>query len=731
MTNSKHTYWLPIAIVAAFLAVAIFGLVTYANTIAIRNSEQNVARSYAIREATQQLLAAMRDTETGQRGFLLTGDDEFLAPYESGLKKADEQFLLLRNLVSNDADLQSRVGQLHGAFDQQQAHFRQTIDLRRSQPAGRVSEEVLDLVKSGRGRLAMEDARRAAAGIVTAESEQLEQSEQATNYLSSISRATITAGNLLALGLILFAGVAAYLDRNKRRQAESKLVDSQDRQRAFVAALGQVREAIVICDLQDKVRSWNQGAATLYGIEEFEAIGKNICEILFAGDCSNWNSDRDELSRRGCITTQRSRVLPNGREVVVEERRSLISDENNHPNAQLLFVVDITDRVREEVKQRRVQRLESIGTLAGGIAHDLNNVLTPIVMSAKLLRRGSGKPERLIDNIVTSADRGGKMIKKLLAFAGGEDGNRSAVDLREVLAEIKEILSHTLQHSIDLKVSMPATLRTIYADATELSQVIMNLAINARDAMPRGGRIAIEVEDYNVKQLRADSSDILNAGPHVLLTVSDNGDGISKEIIDRIFDPFFTTKAQGKGTGLGLATSLGIVRSYGGDITVESELNKGTKFSIYLPSSKLSAELIKIKEDEVAAPIGKSETILIVDDELMILEVARETLESNQYNVITASSGREAITICQNSANKINAVLLDMMMPGIDGLETKNAIRQTNPSALIIASSGLRHPNHEDRLQDVDGFLPKPYTDDQLLRLVRIVLDKKTSSNFQ
>jgi C4-dicarboxylate-specific signal transduction histidine kinase len=239
--------------------------------------------------------------------------------------------------------------------------------------------------------------------------------------------------------------------------------------------------------------------------------------------------------------------------------------------------------------------------------------------------------------------------------------------------------------------------------------------------------LEIEVKNFTVDESRADRSDNLTAGPHVLLTVTDTGTGIASEIIDRIFDPFFTTKPQGRGTGLGLATTLGIVRSYGGDVAVYSEPGTGTKFLVFLPSSKQTTAakvILDVRDEDVD---GNGETILIVDDESLILETARETLESRNYRVLTASSGAEATKVFQQQRDRVDLVLLDMMMPGTDGFDTKDAVRAVDPTIRVIASSGLRRSSAEGgRLADVDGFLPKPYSDEQLLRMVRQVLDAKT-----
>ncbi len=847
MPNTHRTFWLPAAIVAAFVAVAAFAIITYINTLAIRESEQVVTQAYAVREATQQTLSAMRDAETGQRGYLLTGKPNFLQPHESGTVKAIEQLADLNRLTADDDEVRPYVESMGEWFKQQEVHLAETIAMRRKSPDARISDEILDLVKSGRGQAAMDGAREAAQKILNEQDAKLAEHEASTRERTVISRTTITIGNLLALGLISIAGLAALVDRRKRDNAEQELLTQQNelravvesafegiitydddmtirhmnpaaidilridpsigdectwrlleffpeeqresikqhvrefndtkvrelsfkgvtmlrsdgneflcngksirtvspsghfmtmkfldvsetqilkaREREYALILGQVQEAIVVCDLEDQIQSWNGGAVQLFNISEADAVRQNVCQLLFRGREVEWEAGRAVVMAHGNHATEFSQITSDGRELVIEKRRSMIFDDEGIPIAQLLFMIDVTQRVREEAKERRSQRLESIGTLAGGVAHDLNNVLTPIVMSAKLLKRGSKSPERLMDNIINSADRGARMIQKLLAFAGGEKSDRKQVDVRETLSELEEILSHTLTPTIELHVNVPATLRTIDADSTELSQVVMNLAINARDAMPNGGRLVIEVEDFQVDESRASRSDILKAGSHILLTISDTGEGISDTIIDRIFDPFFTTKAQGKGTGLGLATTIGIVRSYGGDITVYSELGIGTKFSILLPSSESTVSAASIAEEaDDMIPAGNGETVLIVDDEPMILETAQETLESNNYRVLVANSGTDALAMFQQHSAEIDCVLLDMMMPGMDGFQTKEALRGLDASVRIIASSGLRRPGQDGgRLLDIEGFLAKPYTDEQLLRLVRKVIDQ-------
>ena len=779
MPTNHRTYWLPAAIVLAFWAVAVFAVITYINTVAIQQSENLAIQARDLREATQQVLSAMKDIETGQRGFLLTGDPDFLTPYDIGKKKAAEQLAELNRLTMDDKAARAHVARLEQAYQQQHVHMADTIALRRQAPEIRISDEILDLVKSGRGKAAMDSATHAAHHILDEQEAMLAATEAGMRERNAITRTTITVGNLLALALISIVGLAAVVDRQKRDQAERELVQQQQelqaviesafegiitydddltirnmnpaaaailrveaedrqnqhisllefvpavrrelakqanvefnasgrsdqpfkrhsmlrsdgeeflcdgnmirtvadashfttlkfrdvsetqllkaREREYSMIVGQMQEAIVVCDLNDRVQSWNGGAERLFGISNAGAQGMDIAKLVFKNRQDQWQAGREVMLARGSYTIEFSHRAADGREIVIENRRSLIFDDDDQPIGQLLFMIDVTERVREAAKQHRSQRLESIGTLAGGVAHDLNNVLTPILMSAKLVKRGSKNSPRLLDAIIISAERGAKMIKKLLAFAEGERSTRQLVNLREIVLEAEEILSHTLPKSIDLRVTVPASLAPVQGDPTELSQVLMNLAINARDAMPDGGRLDIEVRDFNIDAALAQRKGSLKPGPHVLLTVADSGAGIPDSILDRIFDPFFTTKPQGKGTGLGLATTLGIVRACGGDVNVYSELGSGSTFSIYLPSSKIVAEAVASVTDPAAIHDGKGETILVVDDETLIVETARETLEFAGYRVLTASSGADGVATYQKSrADEIVLVL--------------------------------------------------------------------------
>ncbi|RYD25066.1 MAG: hybrid sensor histidine kinase/response regulator, partial [Verrucomicrobiaceae bacterium] len=321
---------------------------------------------------------------------------------------------------------------------------------------------------------------------------------------------------------------------------------------------------------------------------------------------------------------------------------------------------DISEHRKLEQQFLRAQRMESIGTLAGGIAHDLNNILAPISMAIELLkmRSADGRSSELLDTISGSAHRAADMVRQVLSFARGMEGRRVEVHPRQLIAEIEVIMRDTFLKKIELEVRAGRELWAVHGDPTQLHQVLLNLCVNARDALAEGGKISITADNVMIDGTFAAINLEANAGPHVCIRVTDDGEGIPQDIIDRIFDPFFTTKSVGKGTGLGLSTSLAIVKSHGGFIRVESKNGKGTSFRVYLPANpELTAP--ETLPDRVELPAGAGETVLVVDDEESIRQITRQTLDAFGYRTLLASDGDEAISLYHISLG----ILLEISLP--------------------------------------------------------------------
>ena len=502
--------------------------------------------------------------------------------------------------------------------------------------------------------------------------------------------------------------------------------------------LDQISDAVSVVDLQGRITYWNRAATRMFGWTAAEAIGQMAPTLLYRGDPAFIEKMLHETNTRLSWAGELVKINREGQQIVVEHRRTVLRGTDGTMIGYLCIDIDITERKKRERASHRSQRLESIGTLAGGIAHDLNNVLTPIVMGAELLASGRApaNSKGLLDTMVASAHRGAQLVKQLLAFAGGIRGERSPVQIEPLVAETRGLLDHTFPKSIRIETHVDAGCPKVMGDATELSQILMNLAINARDAMPDGGVLTIDATSVWLDEISKQLHPEARHGCYVLLKVTDTGIGMSPEVLDRIFDPFFTTKELGKGTGLGLATVQGIIKNHGGFINVYSEVGRGSNFSIYLPATEPT-------EAAVAAAMppcetsGQGLTILVVDDEEAILQVASAALERAGYRVLTANEGTTAIALYTRDHLEISAVLLDVMMPGLDGLRTLDELRRIDPDVRVVACSGLRTTKRESETVEhgAFAFLPKPFSDVQLLEALAaavqssIALRKKSASS--
>jgi PAS domain S-box-containing protein len=386
---------------------------------------------------------------------------------------------------------------------------------------------------------------------------------------------------------------------------------------------------------------------------------------------------------------------------------------------------DITEQKRIENQLLRAQRMESIGTLAGGIAHDFNNILAPILMATEMLQLNDFDKEtqRWLSIIRENSERGADLVKQVLTFARGMEGERIIVQVKHIIKDLVKVLNQTLPKSINVKSQLEPDLWLVRADPTQIHQVLMNLSINARDAMPFGGTLVLTAENVELDENYARVHIDAKPGEYLMISVSDTGAGIAPDIQERIFDPFFTTKEMGKGTGLGLATALTIIRSHGGFINVYSDLGRGTKFSVYIPTAQLEESSRKTTQIG-SMPRGAGELILVVDYEENIREITRATLEKFGYNVLTANDGTDAMAIYAQQRDEISLLLTDIAMPFMDGTALIRAVRKIDPTTKIVAMSGLMNSEQTAELQNlnVNAFLSKPYTAESLLKVLAEIL---------
>jgi signal transduction histidine kinase/ActR/RegA family two-component response regulator len=463
----------------------------------------------------------------------------------------------------------------------------------------------------------------------------------------------------------------------------------------------------------------------MYGWKAAEALGTSAFELLYK-KVSLHAQALQSVRTTGEWYGELEKVTQAGKEIVVESRWTLIRDEQGQPKSILCVDTDITEKKQLTAQFLRAQRLESIGTLASGIAHDLNNVLAPILMSAQLLqlKTDDARSLQILQAIETNAKRGAALIKQVLSFARGVEGQHSILQLRHLLAEIKQVVKETFPKSIAVYTDIAPDLWTVIGDATQLHQVLMNLCVNARDAMSNGGVLKIAAENFFVDEHYAGMHLEAKVGTYIAITVADTGMGMSAAVKERIFEPFFTTKEIGQGTGLGLSTVMGIVKGHGGFIQVTSEEEKGTQFQVYLPT-KDGVEQQRSPEREI--PFGNGELILVADDEAAIREIITTSLEAHNYRVLTATDGIDAIATYVQHRAEISLVMVDMMMPAMDGMTTIRTLQKLNSEVKVIATSGLAA---NDKLlttvgDRVKAFLVKPYTAQELLKTIRRLLDEE------
>jgi len=512
---------------------------------------------------------------------------------------------------------------------------------------------------------------------------------------------------------------APLLERSIRYAIERKQTEHKIREQA--ALLDVATDAIFVRDLDNKILFWNKAAERLYGCRKEEAIGKRTQDIWQTKHSLQLQEALNLLMKNGSWEGELHQTTKYDKEIIVESRWTLVPFEKK---SQSILVVntDITQKKQLEAQFLRAQRLESIGTLASGIAHDLNNVLAPILMTAQLLETQlhDARSKRLLPILVTNAKRGASLVKQVLSFTRGVEGDRTILQLKHLILEIRQVIKETFPKSIEVDCETSRNLWTVSGDATQLHQVLMNLCVNARDAMPNGGILTISAENFIVDEHYAKMHLDAKIGSYIVVIVGDTGIGITHEVLDRIFEPFFTTKELGKGTGLGLSTVLGIVKSHAGFINVYSEVGKGSKFQVYLPAQE-TAETPEEKELEL--PHGSGELVLIIDDEPSIREITKTSLEAYNYKAITASDGIEAIALYAEYRDKISIVLTDMLMPSMDGITTIRTLHKINPNVKIIAISGLATSDKMNAAYDlgIKAFLSKPYTAKQLLETINTV----------
>lgn len=525
------------------------------------------------------------------------------------------------------------------------------------------------------------------------------------------------------------------LDHTERKLAEQALRESERRKAAVLDAS---LDAIVTVDHRGRVLEWNAAAERIFGYPTEAALGQPVAGLIVPPvTLAAYGEDFEHrlAAAEGPVLQDRVEVTAmraGGAEFPAELSVSRLASD---PPTFTATIRDITDRVRNErergqmeARLRQMERMETVGQLAGGVAHDFNNLLAVILNFTRFARDelDEGSPAKAdLDEVILAAERAARLTQQLLTFSRKEPVQPEVLDLRAVVGDMEGLLRRTLGEHVELVIQTAEEPWPVRVDRGRLEQVVLNLAVNARDAMPEGGRLTIRVDNARIDPAYAALGADLPPGDYVRLSVTDTGEGIAPEVAERVFEPFFTTKAKHAGTGLGLATVYGIVHQAGGDIRLYSELGRGSVFRLHLPA--LPAERVTAMRPLPAqAPRGRGETVVLAEDEEAVRRVVRRVLEAGGYRVVATAGGQEALGALERLGDEVRLLLSDVVMPGMSGPELARRASESHPGLRVLFSSGYTDDLAllRDLRDERAAFIEKPFTAEQLLAKVRTVMSE-------
>jgi len=508
----------------------------------------------------------------------------------------------------------------------------------------------------------------------------------------------------------------------ERKQAEEALQESEERYRTVLEASP---DPVVAYDMEGKVIYVDPAFTKVFGWTSEELLGGKIDYIPE----DNWPETQMMidmvLAGENFSGIESRRYTKQGNIVDVTISAAIYPDRDGNPAGSIHVLRDITERKRLEAQLQYAQKIEAVGTLAGGVAHDFNNLLMGIQgnVSLMLMDMDSAHPDyERLKNIEKQIQSGARLTSHLLGYARKGKYEVKPLDLNQLVEETSDTFGRT-KKEITIHQEPAEDLFPVEADPGQIEQVLLNLFVNASDAMPGGGKLILKTVNVTHKDMKGKLYEP-KPGNYVLLTVTDTGIGMYKKTMERIFDPFFTTKEMGRGTGLGLASAYGIIKAHGGYIDVDSRRGHGTTFSIYLPATEKEVQRVVRTAERVAKGTGK---VLLVDDEEVVLEVGQELLEATGYTVLTAKDGKEAIKVYRKNRDNIDIVVLDMVMPNMGGGEAYDRMREMNPNVKVLLSSGYSIDGEASEILErgCDGFIQKPFTMKELSGEIGKILGKE------
>jgi signal transduction histidine kinase/ActR/RegA family two-component response regulator len=673
----------------------------------LRTARANTVLSFETIRAANAIDEAVQDAERGQRGFLITGQEVYLDPYTKAKERLPKLMVELQQAIIASTDQQERLLQLQADVTTKMNELASTITAMRQQGY----DAAKAIVNTDAGRLSMEAISADLASITDAATVRLNARLDGAAVAEERITQTFLIGSIIA-ALALLAG-ALLLALAYQRTAIA--------QQVLQATLDSVREGVGALDQQNRLRAWNSSFLAMLGL-----AGRDLRPgaSLPLGD-----TDTNELGQR--VRELQAAAQATGGPGLIEHRgrRGTSVEIFHNPMAEggyVLTLLDVTERRRVEEALRQAQKLESMGQMTGGVAHDFNNLLTVIIGSLGFLRRAISRDDRAnerIDMMSAAAERAARLTRQLLAFARRQPLQPEIVNLDHVMREMLPLIRRAVGESIAVECVTGGGLWNTALDSSEFQSALLNLAINARDAMQEGGKLTIEMANAALDDAYAARHVEVEPGQYVLFAVTDTGKGMDKATLERALDPFFTTKPPGEGTGLGLPQVYGFVKQSGGHLKIYSELGEGTTVKLYLPRS-FGAEVVQPAPVTALAVTG-TETVLIVDDDEIVRATVASMLEDLGYAVLLAQSGAGALAILEEGV-KIDLLFTDVVMPGaISGRQLAERAIEIVPTLKILFTSGYTENAivHNGRLDAGVELLSKPYRREQLAAKVRRVLD--------
>jgi PAS domain S-box-containing protein len=726
-----------IIITLGLLAVA--GVAALLSLHQVGATARHVEHTQVVVHTVDSLYTALLDAEADQRGFLLSGEQAYRVGCQAALHRAEDAAIALRRLTLDEADQQQRVTKLEPLLDQRLALLREAVN----QPNDRVHPAAERPFKD-ENKPVLDEVRSLLTGLRDDELVRLaEWSHRSETAISRLALATTLASTL---GVIAAAGAVVLLQRSAARRfaAEEALRrrEEADRHRelseALVASetarqrtdelmrgvLYAAPVAFVALDRTGRVQLWNPAAERAFGWTTAEVLGQPDPLVPPSNQPEFQALFARALGGAAVVDVETQRQSKDGRLLTVNIAAAPLRGPDGDVVGALFVLGDATERKALEAEVRRAQKLEAVGRLAGGVAHDFNNLLTVINSCCDLLRlqRAPGDPQlELLDAVHSAGERAAALTRQLLAFGRRQILQPRVLDVNAVVAEMVKLLGRLIGEDITLDVALDARPLRVSGDHGQLEQVVMNLALNARDAMPHGGRLEIRTERVDLGETFAATHLEVPPGPYALLAVNDTGSGMDETVRAHVFEPFFTTKGPGKGTGLGLATVYAVVKQAGGAIDVVSTPGVGTAVRVYLPRIDTASPPAPMP-NQGPTP-GGAETVLVVEDETGVRQLVSEVLRSRGYSVLQASNGIEALRVASAHVGPIHLLVTDVVMPHLSGRALAEHLSALRPALKVLYLSGhtddtvVRYGVHENA-----AFLQKPFAPDDLARAVRAVL---------